>query len=68
MKQRTLRELLQELEQELIRLGYTKGSMTFYRSRWRKIEDFAGKNRQVYYTEQLGIDFVRVSHAALPYV
>ena len=29
MQQQTLHELLQDLEQELLRLGYTKGSMTF---------------------------------------
>lgn len=59
MKQRTLHELLQDLEVELLRLGYTKGTITFYRNRWRKLEDFADRNGQVYYTEQLGIDFVR---------
>lgn len=44
---------------ELLRLGYTKGAMTFYRNRWRKLKDFADRNRQVYYTEQLGIDFAQ---------
>ena len=41
MQQQILHELLQALEQELLRLGYTKGSMAFYRNRWRKLEDFA---------------------------
>src|SRR6266436_5776133 len=59
MQQQTLHELLQDLEQELLRLGYTKGTMTFYRNRWRKLEDFADRKGQVYYTEQLGIDFVQ---------
>ena len=59
MQQQTLHQLLQDLEQELLRLGSTKGTMTFYRNRWRKLEDFAERIRQVYYTEQLGIDFVR---------
>lgn len=54
-----LHELLQDLEQELLRLGYTKGSMTFYRNRWRKLEEYAGRCGQVSYTEQLGIDFVQ---------
>ena len=35
MQQQALRQLLQDLEQELLRLGYTKGTMTFYRNRWR---------------------------------
>ena len=59
MKKQTLHELLEDLERELLRLGYTKGSMTFYRGRWRKLENFARKNGQGYYSEQLGIDFVR---------
>ena len=61
MQQPTLHELLQDLEQELLRLGYTQGTMIFYRNRWGKLEDFAERRRQVYYTEQLGIDFVRES-------
>ena len=59
MQKQKLHELLQNLEEELLRLGYTKGTMIFYRNRWRKLEDFADRNRQVYYTEQLGIDFVQ---------
>src|SRR5437879_2321429 len=59
MSQQTLNALLQDLEQELLRLGYTKGSMTFYRNRWRKLEEYANRRGQVYYTEQLGIDFVQ---------
>src|SRR5256885_16630152 len=59
MPQQTLNALLQDLEQELLRLGYTKGSMTFYRNRWRKLEECADRKGQIYYTEQLGIDFVQ---------
>jgi hypothetical protein len=58
MQPQPLHELLQDLEQELLRLGYTQGTMTFYRNRWRKLEDFADRKGQLYYTEQLGIDFV----------
>lgn len=58
MQKQMLHELLQDLEHELLRLGYTKGSMIFYRNRWRKLEAFADRKGQVYYTEQLGIDFV----------
>jgi Phage integrase family/Phage integrase, N-terminal SAM-like domain len=59
LMQQTLHELLQDLEQELLRLGYTQGSMTFYRNRWRKLEEYAAKCGQVSYTEQFGIDFVQ---------
>ncbi|HVB24710.1 MAG TPA: hypothetical protein VNG51_22420, partial [Ktedonobacteraceae bacterium] len=59
MQQQPLNALLQDLEQELLRLGYTEGSMTFYRNRWRKLEEYADRKGQVYYTEQFGIDFVQ---------
>jgi len=59
MQPQPLNTLLQDLEQELLRLGYTEGSMTFYRNRWRKLEEYAVRCGQVYYTEQFGIDFVQ---------
>ncbi|MFT8313933.1 MAG: hypothetical protein ABF633_06700 [Clostridium sp.] len=58
MKKKPLNELLQDLEQELLRLGYTEGSMKFYHNRWEKIIKFAEERNETYYSEQLGIDFV----------
>lgn len=66
MEPQTLHELLTNLEQELLRLGYTEGSLTFYRRRWRKLREFAGKHDHVHYSEQLGIDFVRESYGIMP--
>ena len=64
MEPQTLHELLTDLEQELLRVGYTKGTMTFYRGRWRKLREFVA-NGHVHYCEQLGIDFVRESRIGL---
>lgn len=58
MEKQLLSTLLSELEQELLRLGYTEGSMKFYRNRWRKLLDFTQKRGELYFTEKLGIDFV----------
>ncbi|MCR3922821.1 MAG: hypothetical protein NUK65_09955 [Firmicutes bacterium] len=58
MPNKPLKELLLELEQELLRLGYSKGSMTFYRRRWAQILQFAEEQGKVCYTEQVGIDFL----------
>lgn len=66
VERQTLRELLADLEQELLRLGYTEGSMTFYRGRWRKLQEFARKQGDVHYSEQLGIDFVRECYGIMP--
>ena len=58
MQKKPLKKLLQELEQELLRLGYTEGSMKFYRNRWKKIIQFANERDEVFYSEQLGIDYI----------
>ena len=59
MDKKYLPDLISELDQELLRLGYTKESMTFYRRRWNQLMAFAEGRGESYYTEQLGIDFVR---------
>lgn len=58
MKEKVLRELLLDLEKELLRLGYTEGSLQFYRNRWQKLLQFADAQNEIYFSEQLGIDFV----------
>lgn len=58
MKKQPLVDLIQDLNQELLRLGYTKASITFYRSQWKALLQFAQKRMQVFYSEQLGIDFL----------
>jgi integrase/recombinase XerD len=51
-------ELLHDLEQEMHRLGYTTGSMQFYRRRWQMLIKFASEQGEVFYSERLGIDFL----------
>ena len=58
MKMKPLKNLLQDLEQEMLRLGYTEGSMKFYHSRWRMLTEFAKEKNEIYYSESLGIDFI----------
>ncbi len=58
MKKKTLTKLIFKLEQELLRLGYTQGSMTFYKRRWDMLLEFAKERGETYYSEQLGIDFI----------
>ena len=48
-----LPDLISGLEQELLRLGYTKGSMTFYRRRRNQLMAYAEDRGECYYTEQL---------------
>ncbi len=57
-QRKTLTELLHDLEQEMQRLGYTNGSMQFYRRRWQMLLKFAQEQGEVFYSERLGIDFI----------
>lgn len=54
----TLAELLQNIEHEMFRLGYSKGSMQFYRRRWRMLLQFAEERGEIFYSECLGMDFL----------
>jgi integrase/recombinase XerD len=58
MHKRPLTDLLNELAQEMLRLGYTQGSMKFYRRRWHMLLQFAQEQGEIYFSERLGIDFV----------
>jgi integrase/recombinase XerD len=58
MKKKSLVKLLHDLEQELLRLGYTKGSMQFYQTQWKKLLQFAKNRGEIYYSEQLGLAFI----------
>ena len=42
----------------MLRLGYTEGTMKFYRRRWRMLLQFAQERGETFYSERLGIDFV----------
>ena len=57
-KKLLLTELIHDLEQEMLRLGYSKRTMRFYRRRWRTLLQFAEARREFFYSKQLGIDFV----------
>lgn len=58
MQKKPLIKLLHDLEQELLRLGYTEGTMKFYRRRWQMLIQFAREREGIYYSEQMGIDYV----------
>jgi integrase len=58
MQREPLGKLLHDLEQEMLRLGYTEGSMKFYNRRWQMLLQFAQERGETYYSEQMGIDFI----------
>jgi integrase/recombinase XerD len=58
MHNKPLVELLQDLEKEMLRLGYTPGSMKFYRRRWQMLLQFAQERSESFFSENLGMDFL----------
>ena len=58
MQKSLLTELIHNLEQKLLRLGYSQSSMRFFCRRWRALLQFAQEREELFYSEQLGIDFV----------
>ncbi|MFC1849738.1 hypothetical protein ACFL27_05970 [candidate division CSSED10-310 bacterium] len=42
----------------MARLGYTEGTMKFYLRQWQMLLQFAQERGEIYFSEQLGIDFV----------
>lgn len=43
----------------MLRLGYTDGSMRFYRRQWKKLLEFAQKKGELFYSERLGMEFIQ---------
>jgi site-specific recombinase XerD len=58
MQKKLLTELIHDLEQEMLRLGYSNRSMCDYRRYWRTLLQFAKERRELFYSEQLGIDCI----------
>ncbi|WP_449354697.1 site-specific integrase [Virgibacillus natechei] len=58
MQKKPLDELIHDLEKEMLRLGYSQGTMQFYRRRWQMLLQFAQDRGETYYSERLGIDFI----------
>lgn len=58
MQNKPLVDLLRDVEQEMLRLGYTQGSMQFYRRRWQMLLRFAEERDEAFFSESLGMDFL----------
>jgi integrase/recombinase XerD len=58
MRRKPLVRLINDLEKEMLRLGYTQGTMKFYRRRWHMLIKFAQEREETYYSEQMGLEFV----------
>lgn len=59
MQKKPLINLVHDLEKEMLRLGYTEGSFKFYRRRWEMLLQFAQKQDETFFSERLGLDFLK---------
>lgn len=58
MEKKLLPELINDLEQAMLKFNYSNFSMKLYRKRWQMLLQFAEERGQSFYSEQLGIDFL----------
>lgn len=58
MQNKLLTELIDDLEREMLRLHYTNVSIKAYRRQWNKLIQFAQEKGEIYYSEDLGIEFI----------
>lgn len=54
MQKLLLTELIHNLEQKLLQLGYSQSSMRFFCRHWRALLQFAQEREELFYSEQLG--------------
>lgn len=58
MLKKLLIDLLHDLEQEMLRLGYTEITLKNYRWKWQMLLRFAEERGEKFYSERLGLDFL----------
>ena len=58
MEKVSLKELLQLLEQELIRVGYKEATLSYYRINWKKIIDYFENEGEEFFSEAIAMEYV----------
>ena len=58
MKKTTIRDLVNRLEQELIRMGYAEGTLNYYRVNWKRIINHFDEMGETYFTEATAMQYV----------
>ena len=58
MEQQKIRELINSLEQELIRMGYAEATLSYYRTNWKMIIAHFDKIGEEYFSEPLAMGYV----------
>jgi len=58
MEKMTVKELIERLEKELIRMGYAEATLNYYRVNWKRIVAHFEKIGEDYFTESTAMDYV----------
>lgn len=58
MENVTVQELIQMLEQELIRNGYEKNTLRYYRRCWKGIEEYFVSRGETHFSEVVAMDYI----------
>jgi site-specific recombinase XerD len=53
-----LKQLLRQLEQELVRLGYKEATLNYYRSNWKKLIAYFDERNETFFSEKIAIQYV----------
>ena len=58
MNKLPIRELLVQLEQELIREGYKEATLNYYRNNWRQIVTYFDECGEIYFSETVAMKYI----------
>jgi site-specific recombinase XerD len=58
MERPTIRELVNNLERELIRMGYAEGTLKYYRTNWKMIIAHFERIGEDYFSESIAMDYI----------
>lgn len=53
-----IRELINLLEQELLRVGYKESTLQYYRVNWEKIINYFDEKNELYFSEVIALQFI----------
>ena len=58
MERQTIRKLVNNLEQELIRMGYAEATLNYYRTNWKMIVDHFERIGEDYFSETTAMEYI----------
>ena len=58
MEKTTLKELINLLEQELIRIGYKESTLHYYRKNWKRLIAYFDERGEQFFSEKTAMQYV----------